>query len=190
MGEAASDGVFLSRDFLPPSDFEAILAALERLSPCWAPSEALRALGRGWTDQVRGRDFVAQAALDQIRRVLTPPTLRWARQCGFKLTISPLIQMFPVRMFGDPATPAYQEPHHDTREGSPYPPVCTNVFYARLENIDGGGLAVTPADQPDSTAPLIIAPAVNTVATFSGERVHWVEPLHAGERLSIVVNFY
>jgi hypothetical protein len=190
MPETIGDGVFLQREFLAPLEMDAVLTALDRLSPCWAPSEALRALGRGRTDQVRGSDFVVQGALDQIRRLLTPPMLKWARGCGFKLTISPLVQIFPVRMMGATETPAYQEPHHDTREGSPYPPVCTNVFYARLEDIAGGGLAVTPEGRPDSTTPLVIAPAVNTVASFSGERVHWVEPLYAGERLSIVVNFY
>jgi hypothetical protein len=190
MPEPIADGVFLGRDFLPLAEMTAVQTALDRLSSSWAPSEALRALGRGRTDQVRGSDFTAQAALDQIRRLLTPPTLRWARTCGFKLAVAPLTQMFPVRMFGDPETPAYQEPHHDTRQGSPYPPVCTNVFYARLESVVGGALAVTPQGQPDSTTPFIIDPVVNTVATFAGERVHWVAPLHAGERLSIVVNFY
>ncbi len=190
MSETVGDGVFLKRDFLPPLDMTAVLAALARLSSSWTPSEALRALGRGRTDQVRGTDFAVQAALDQVRRLLTPPMLRWARGCGFNLAVSPLVQMFPVRMMGDPDTPAYQEPHHDTREGSRDPPICTNVFYARLEDISGGGLAVTPEGRPDSTDPLVIAPAVNAVASFSGERVHWVEPLYAGERLSIVVNFY
>ena len=190
MTDTVADGVFLRRDFLPPAELSAVMASLDRLSPCWAPSEALRALGRGRTDQVRGSEFVAQAALDQIRRLLTPPMLKWARDCGFKLAVLPMIQMFPVRMMGDPDAPAYQEPHHDTRDGQPYPPVCTNVFYARLEDIAGGGLAVTPQGEPDSTQPFVIAPVINTVASFSGERVHWVEPLYAGERLSIVVNFY
>jgi hypothetical protein len=190
MSKPDPDGVFLRRDFLSPPEMAAVLAALDRLSGSWTPSEALRALGRGRTDQVRSGDFVANAALDQIRRVLAPAALTWARACGFKLPISPLIQMFPVRMIGDGETPAYQEPHHDTQGGRPHPPICTNVFYAKIDGVVGGGLAVTPEGRPDAPDPLVISPAVNAVASFSGERVHWVQPLYAGERLSIVVNFY
>ena len=93
-------------------------------------------------------------------------------------------------MIGDPDVPAYQEPHHDTHGGQPHPPVCTNVFYAKAEKVVGGCLAVTPMGRPNATDALTIKPVVNVLASFSGDRVHWVEPLYAGERLSIVVNFY
>jgi hypothetical protein len=189
MSDPVADGVYLRRDFLPPSDMDAVLKALNRLSSSWTPSEALRALGRGRTDQVRGADFVVQAALDQIRRVLSPAALRWARTCGFNLPVSPHLQLFPVRMIGDAQAPAYQEPHHDTQRDRPHPPICTNVFYAKIEGVVGGDLAVTPRGQPDAE-PLTIPPAVNAIASFDGDRVHWVQPLYAGERLSIVVNFY
>lgn len=38
--------------------------------------------------------------------------------------------------------------------------------------------------------PLVVRPVANTIVTFAGDRVHWVQPLYAGERLSVVINFY
>jgi len=93
-------------------------------------------------------------------------------------------------MIGDRTAPAYQEPHYDTQAGQPHPPICTNVFYARAEGVVGGRLAVTPLGRPDATDVLVVNPSINALASFSGDRVHWVQPLYAGERLSIVINFY
>jgi hypothetical protein len=190
MSETDSDALHLQQNFLAPSEMLAVLRALDRLSSKWTPSEALRLLGRGRTDQVPANDAVVRAALDQIREVLAPRALEWATRCGFKFKGAPHLQLFPVKMMGDPQTPAYQEPHHDTHDQLPRPPVCTNVFYAKVKGIVGGDLAVTPKDRPDSTDPILVPPTVNTIASFSGERVHWVQPLYSGERLSIVINFY
>jgi|SRR5579875_3689465 len=190
MPHSVLDGVHLSRDFLPSPQLAAVLAALDNLSTSWTPSQTLLALGRGRTDQVSGASFVSQTALDQIRRVLAPAVLRQARACRFDLPAAPHLQLFPVRMIGDPQSPAYQEPHHDTLSGSLRPPVCTSVFYAKLEGVIGGRLAVTPTGRPDSTDALAVPPAVNLLASFGGERVHWVERLYEGERVSIVVNLY
>ena len=38
--------------------------------------------------------------------------------------------------------------------------------------------------------PVLVNPSVNAIAPFAGERLHWVRPLYAGERLSVVVNLY
>ena len=44
--------------------------------------------------------------------------------------------------------------------------------------------------ETDLAHPLVVRPAPNTIASFAGDRVHWVQPLYAGERLSVVINFY
>ena len=180
--------VHVQRDFLPPLALSQTLAALDRLSPSWRPSEALGLLGRSHTSQVRASDLVAQGPLDEIRRNLANATLEWARRCGFPFRDPPFLQIFPVRMLGDADHPPHQEPHVDSSDRRPGPPICTNVFYARIVAAEGGELAVARGDDLDDV--VLVAPAANTIVSFAGACVHWVRPLQAGERLSVVVNFY
>jgi hypothetical protein len=184
-----SDGVFVGRNFLSPFELVKLLSVLDRLSPNWVSSETLGLLGRGGTEQVRSADLSVQALLDEVRRALAPAALHWARSCGFRLPAAPHLQLFPVRMIGDPAAPARQEPHVDSYAGQPRPPLCTNVFYAKARAIHGGDLSVArnPADLSDA---LVIQPAPNTIVSFAGDRIHWVQPLLGGERVSVVINFY
>jgi hypothetical protein len=93
-------------------------------------------------------------------------------------------------MVGDAKTPAYQEPHLDSNASQPGPPICTNVFYAKTQGVKGGDLAIARRGGPDLADPIVVQPTANAIATFAGDRVHWVRPLYAGERLSVVVNFY
>jgi hypothetical protein len=183
-----SPGVHVQRNFLPPLALSKTLAALERLSPSWRPSEALGLLGRSHTSQVRGSDLVAQAPLEEIRRNLADAALHWARRCGFVFRAPPFLQIFPVRMLGDAERPPHQEPHVDSNDGQPGPPVCTSVFYAKVLAAQGGELAVSTSGDLDD--PFIVAPTPNTMISFPGECVHWVRPLYSGERLSVVINFY
>jgi len=52
----------------------------------------------------------------------------------------------------------------------------------------GVELAVGRADDLDD--PVLVTPEANAMVSFPGECVHWVRPLHAGERLSVVIGFY
>jgi hypothetical protein len=187
---SSPEGVFLARDFLAPLTLAKVLAAFDRLATRWTASEALHLLGRGGTQQVKAGDLVAQAQLDEIRLALAPAALQWARRCGFRLPNAPHLQIFPVKMTGSAEAPAYQEPHVDSYAGQSKPPVCTNVFYARAQGIVGGELAVAPPGGPEAADPVVLDPKPNSLATFAGDRVHWVKPLYAGERLSVVINFY
>jgi hypothetical protein len=188
MAEPQSDGIFIRRGFLSPFALAQVLGAFARLAPRWTDSESLGLLGRGGASQLRATDIAVRAQLDTVRAALAPAVLQWARACGFPLPAAPYLQMFPVRMVGSPETPAYQEPHTDSDVRHPGPPICTNVFYARAHAIEGGALAARRGS--DLTDPVTVAPTPNTVVTFRGDRVHWVLPLTAGERLSVVINFY
>jgi hypothetical protein len=188
MTEPHSDGVFIRRGFLSPFALAKVLAAFDRLAPRWTASEALGLLGRGGASQFRATDIAARAQLDEIRAILAPAVLQWARGCGFRLPPAPYLQLFPVRMVGSAEAPAYQEPHLDSDVRHAEPPICTNVFYARAKDIQGGALAAKRG--PDLADPVTVPPTPNTVVTFRGDRVHWVLPLTAGERLSVVINFY
>jgi len=147
-------------------------------------------LGRGQTGQIRATGIAAQAQLDEIRHALAPAVLQWAKTCGFEFAAAPHLQLFPVKMMGDATSPAFQEPHLDSNASQPGPPICTNVFYVRTQGIAGGGLAVAKRRGLDLGDPVVVHPTANTIATFAGDRVHWVQPLYAGERLSVVINFY
>lgn len=188
--QSPADGIFVGRGFLSPFAMLTVLNALDRLSADWAASEGLGLLGRGQTGQIRTDSLAAQAQLDVIRQTLAPAVLQWARRCGFAFPSPPHLQLFPVRMVGDAKTPAFQEPHLDSNASQPGPPRCTNVFYARAQGIVGGDLAVARRGAPDLSDPVALRPHVNTLISFAGDRVHWVQPLVAGERLSVVVNFY
>jgi 2OG-Fe(II) oxygenase superfamily len=188
MAAPHADGVYIRRDFLPPLELAKLLGVFERLAPHWAPSQALGLLGRAGTTQLRASDIATQARLDEVRRALAPSALHWARDCGFRLSPTPYLQLFPVRMVGDAAKPAYQEPHVDSDASQARPPVCTNVFYVRAWATRGGALAAQRG--AGLTDPVTITPTPNTIVTFAGDRVHWVQPLLAGERLSVVINFY
>jgi hypothetical protein len=187
--EQLAEGVFNGRDFLPPMALLKLLGVFDRLSSSWASSESLGLLGRGGTKQVRPTNLAVQSLLDEIRLALAPAALRWARSCGFRFPAAPHLQLFPVRMLGDATTPAHQEPHTDSNPSHAEPPICTNVFYVRAKAIQGGDLAIATGEA-DLDHPLIVRPAPNTMISFAGDRVHWVRPLYAGERLSVVVNFY
>jgi hypothetical protein len=189
MPESLGDGVFVRRDFLSFPVLLKMLDIVDRLSARWAPSQALGLLGRGQTQQIRPSDIAVQAQLDQIGQALAPATVSWVRSCGFGFAKAPQVQLFPVRMTGDAATPAYQEPHVDSYAGQPHPPICTSVFYVRTRDIEGGGLAVSRTGT-DLSDPILFHPTTNTIVSFAGDRVHWVEPLLAGDRLSVVINLY
>lgn len=185
-----TEDVFVRRGFLSPFAMLKVLGALDRLSAAWASSEDLGLLGRGQTGQIRVSGIAAQAHMDDIRETIAPAALQWARSCGFALAAAPHLQLFPVRMVGDATTPAYQEPHLDSNASQPGPPICTNVFYAKTQGIAGGDLAVARRRGPDLSDPVAVQPTANSLVTFAGDRVHWVRPLYAGERLSVVINFY
>jgi hypothetical protein len=188
-GPSAAQGVFVRPGFLPPSAMLKVVAALDRLEANWAQSEAMGLLGRGRTGQVDPGNLAAQGQLDEIRETLAPAVLHSAKACGFWFPTLPRLQLFPVRMTGDRLSPAYQEPHTDSYAGVDSAPICTSVFYARCKGIVGGDLAVSRASG-DLSDPIRVRPSANTLAAFSGDRVHWVEPLYAGERLSVVFNLY
>jgi hypothetical protein len=191
MIETLAPGVTVRRGFLPPAQLLALLAALDRLAPAWQPSQTMRLLGRGTTLQVRPTDLVAQGPLGDIRRMLAPQVLEAALSAGFRFPRPPVLQLFPVRMLGDAADPAFQEPHTDSAGDSDAPPLCSNVFYARVRNVAGGEIAVAsrPGTELGDDA-VTLSPSANTLVSFPGDRVHAVRPLHAGERISIVINLY
>src|SRR6202011_948585 len=96
-----AEGLFIRRNFLTPAALLRVLDAIGRLSTSWESSEELDLLGRGQTGQIRAVGIAAQSALDEIRAVLAPAALNWARACGFWFPRAPHLQLFPVRMVGD-----------------------------------------------------------------------------------------
>ena len=183
-------GVFVRRPFLQPADMMRVLSALDSLSGSWTPSQGMGLLGRGGTLQVRPGAVAATASLDVIRNTLAPLVLNWVRACGFPVSAQPFLVIFPVKMIGDPDTPTYQEPHTDSYEGIPHPPACTSVFYARVKDMKGGDFAVVDPGDVELKSPHFITPSTNTLVTIPGERVHWVEPITAGERICVVLNYF
>jgi len=186
----AQPGVIVRKGFLPLGVFAKVLTAIDRLAASWVASQELELLGRGRTTQIRPADLMARSHLDVIRGELAPRALQWAQASGFRFLSPPQLQVFPVRMLGDADDPAYQEPHVDSRADQPNAPICANVFYAKASGVVGGELEVARSAGADLADPIVVSPTPNTLVTFPGERLHRVRPLYAGERLSLVVNFY
>jgi predicted 2-oxoglutarate/Fe(II)-dependent dioxygenase YbiX len=92
-------------------------------------------------------------------------------------------QVFPVRMRGSLTDPPHQDPHVDGRDG--VPPIVTAVYYADVQETDGGQLAV---GQPPNRQ--LITPTTDMLVAFPGDTVHEVLGLLAGYRVSVVCNLY
>ena len=91
-------------------------------------------------------------------------------------------------MIGSDVEPPFQPPHVDRASEVGTPPLFTSVYYASADNLKGGELALAAVDGGPAAAR--ITPSTNTIISFDGRRIHEVLPLWAGERLSVVVNFY
>jgi hypothetical protein len=92
-------------------------------------------------------------------------------------------QVFPVVMIGSRDRPPHQRPHTDNHGG--ILPLATSVYYARLRDATGGAIILG-----GGTARRVVRPQEDDLIAFPGETVHAVENLSAGERVSIVCNFY
>lgn len=94
-------------------------------------------------------------------------------------------QVFPVRMRGDRADPPAQQPHCDHRNGAV--PVVTSLYYADVQDVVGGALLLT---DDCGVVRHQIDPVPDQLLVIEGKQRHAVEPVLAGMRTTIVVNFY
>jgi hypothetical protein len=94
-------------------------------------------------------------------------------------------QVFPVRMTGGEDDPPQQWPHEDGVDGRR--PVTTAVYYPRVRGTVGGALRLHGSD---GTLEREVTPAEDHLVVMTGDQTHSVAPLTAGERLTVVVNFY
>lgn len=188
MDDLSRAGVFARSGFLPTLKHLWVLSQFDTLREKWRPSSSLGLLGRGATHQMPSSDMAAQARLEPLRRLMADATLDWHRTCGFALPDTAPVQVFPVLMIGSDLEPPFQPPHVDRASEVGTPPICTSVYYASADNLKGGELALAAVDGGPEAARIM--PSTNTIISFDGRRIHEVLPLLAGERLSIVVNFY
>jgi predicted 2-oxoglutarate/Fe(II)-dependent dioxygenase YbiX len=94
-------------------------------------------------------------------------------------------QVFPVRMEGNTAEPPTQWAHRDGVDGRH--PLVTSVYYAQVDDTVGGELVL---HDDDGRAIVRIQPTADQLVVIDGRQTHSVEPLTAGERLTVVTNFY
>lgn len=188
MDDLIRAGAFARSGFLPSLQHLWVLSQLDALREHWRLSSGLGLLGRGTTHQLPTSNVAAQAKLEPLRQLLAHATLDWLRSCGFALSDSAPVQVFPVLMIGSDSEPPFQPPHVDRARQVGTPPICTSVYYASADNLQGGELALAAVDGGPAAARIM--PATNTIVSFDGRRIHEVLPLLSGERLSVVVNFY
>jgi len=92
-------------------------------------------------------------------------------------------QVFGVHMTGTPVDPPRQGPHVDNRDG--VPPLVTAVYYADVQDVDGGQIAVGRG-----VLRHLLTLMTDTLIAFPGDTTHEVLAVRAGHRLSVVCNFY
>jgi predicted 2-oxoglutarate/Fe(II)-dependent dioxygenase YbiX len=119
-----------------------------------------------------------------LRQIVASVCYREAREL-FSLPEPGLLtpQVFPVAMTGSRDQPPHQRPHTDNHHGAH--PLVTSVYYARVQDTDGGAIILG-----SGSAQQTVEPREDDLIAFPGETVHSVESLYVGERLSIVCNFY
>lgn len=167
-----------------------LVHVLDLPAQVWRRSQRLGRSGRGATLQIPPTNLRITRRLAPLRTVVTARARALAERAGYDVGGAAAVQVFPVRMIGDAKTPPFQRPHRDSTAALAEPPICSCVLYVVARDLDGGAL-VTYAETPAGLAPVErLAPAANTMAIVPGDRLHGVEPLYRGERISVVTNFY
>lgn len=156
--------------------------------PCagtqWKASEDLGRTGAGMIRQLAPGPGYTSADMMALRQIMASICYEQLQDV-FSLPEPGLLepQVFPVSMRGSRTDPPYQRPHIDNHRG--IHPLVTSVYYARVRETDGGSIHIAlGADQ------LIVEPEEDDLIAFPGNTLHSVAKLYAGERLSIVCNFY
>ncbi|WP_407675791.1 2OG-Fe(II) oxygenase [Prauserella endophytica] len=88
-------------------------------------------------------------------------------------------------MEGNTEEPPTQWAHKDEAQGRN--PVATSLYYAEVENATGGALALHDSAGQVRTR---VHPGADQLVIIAGDQVHSVEPLTAGNRITVVTNFY
>ncbi|MFF5985906.1 2OG-Fe(II) oxygenase family protein [Prauserella flavalba] len=94
-------------------------------------------------------------------------------------------QVFPVRMEGNSDEPPTQWAHKDGAGGRH--PIVTSLYYAQVDHAVGGTLVL---HDDSGTECARVHPTADHLIIISGNQIHSVEPLTAGDRITIVTNFY
>lgn len=127
-------------------------------------------------EMVQLSTLMASIVFDEVQRLM-PGLLRDPEGVA--------AQVFPVRMEGNPEEPPTQWAHVDEAAGRS--PVSTSLYYAQADNIVGGALALH--DDAGNVCARV-HPVADHLVVVSGRQIHSVEPLTAGNRITVVTNFY
>ena len=164
-----------------------VLQMLDAPTLRWDNSDALGRTGSGTTwqladsaqhdapEMVSLSRFLAGAVHDEVDRA--HPGLLPAADL-----MSP--QVFPVRMRGRRVDPPRQRPHRD--EAHDRRPLVTTIYYPEVRDVEGGDLVLFDGHG----RPQRVSPRADMLVVIDGDVLHAVEPVHAGVRTSVVVNFY
>lgn len=157
----------------------------------WARSDALGRTARGTIAQLAGRE--SHERPDMVRIASTLATAVYEELAAKAAAVLPLPpsedlvpQVFPVWMTGSNDDPPQQWPHRD-RAGD-VSPLLTALYYPLVSGAVGGALVLH--DDNDQTVIERIMPATDLLIAIPGRQVHSVEALTAGERATLVTNFY
>lgn len=169
---------------LGPDRRERIVALLTSRDTPWESSERLGRAGQASVSQLAHGPNYATPDLMLLRRVMASVCYANLRDHFALPKPSELTpQVFPVSMRGDKDQPPSQRTHID-RHGTATP-LVTGVYYARVRKTVGGDIVLDP-----DARHLVLHPDEDDLIAFPGDTLHAVNALYAGDRLSIVCNFY
>lgn len=179
-------GVTVIDDAFPEPDRKALWEALKWSGVRWENSAALGHTAFGAACQLVNDEAYRGDAIQRWRMKHEALVRSTAHRSGIPVSqFDGPVQVFPVRMEvreGD--APSGQRLHTDSAGG--VTPVLTSVYYAEVDDVQGGDLIAHLGDGETRR----ISPKVNRLVIMAGATPHEVAPMTAGRRVSYVCNYY
>lgn len=142
--------------------------------------------GRMW--QLANSDMHYRPEMIQLSTLMASVVYNEIQRARPRLLPDPgeaIPQVFPVRMEGNTDEPPTQWAHKDEARGQH--PCVTALYYAEVENVIGGALAL---HHPSGDVHTSVEPVTDQLVVIAGDQTHSVEPLTAGNRITVVTNYY
>lgn len=175
-------------DFLGERRRIAVLELLGSPSLAWERSDRLGRTTSGRMWQLASSAMHHTPEMIQLSEIMA--SLVYGAVCRCMSGVLPdaanvVSQVFPVRMEGNDTEPPTQWKHKDEARGKN--PITTSLYYALVKDTAGGALALH-----DDAGEILtrVYPNSDQLVVMPGSQIHSVDPLTAGDRITVVTNFY
>lgn len=179
---------FVSSNFLGPDEIERVRGAMGARDLVWQLDDRRDTAARGSAYRLDARSPTASAYVVLLKAFFATRVFKQIQDHDlWPARRRPAVQCFAVRLVGNKRFPSFQAPHTDTSsQFGTRAPRLSSVYYFQVQGVVGGELELFLAEK----ATRVLEPTENTLVVFEGPTPHAVRPLTAGERISVVTNFF